>query len=116
MSPKEKDRETCLCKLCENVRYTMKNLQNLKLIPAGNIDSVVKQLVCDTTSKACMYNSCQKCQDKEFQIRDKINDTLSWMYWITTDKTIVQNGKEKTVKVVVKVVIITNLGQRQKSA
>lgn len=103
VAPCENDRDTCLCKLCENMRYTSESLQNLGLIPLCHIDSLVQQVVCDTNNKACMYAQCYNCKGKEFSVsNEKINDSINWKYWITAEKHIVQNGQKRKITTVVK--------------
>lgn len=103
VSPKESERDTCLCKLCENIRLTSKALVSLNVIQSQDKQELFKHIVCNEKNKTCMYRKCLKCKNNRMKVpKNKLNDTVEWKYWITREKQITKNGKEKVITTVVK--------------
>ena len=59
--PREQDRDTCLCKLCENFGYMVNSLIQSKSLIITNVHHLVESVTCDTASKVCMYGECDEC-------------------------------------------------------
>ena len=103
VKPSPTDRETCLCKTCENLRFKAESLQKIKAVPDGSIENLVKHVACNAKSQTCMYNNCGICKEKSFEVsNDIINDTVTWHAWRAAEKEIVKDGKDKQISVVVK--------------
>ncbi|KAK2840949.1 hypothetical protein Q7C36_012528 [Tachysurus vachellii] len=62
--PSLSDRETCQCKLHENLSFLAEKLNQLKLIKTSDLERLTKTVSCDTTRKDCMYWECENCKDK----------------------------------------------------
>ncbi|KAL5013419.1 hypothetical protein ScPMuIL_007689 [Solemya velum] len=101
--PTEKERDTCACKLCENVKYMADALHKAKAIKTSKMKILVQQVVCSETKQACMYGECSVCKQKSIptECRDKDAD-ISWMHWknVKEDRTL--KGGEKKVTLTVK--------------
>ena len=84
-APSEKERDTCLCKICENTISLVECLKRLKAIETTNLESLVNETVCSTDNKECMCDSCTTCKD--FKIKMKVKDSneqTTWAQWKTT--------------------------------
>ncbi|KAL5015984.1 hypothetical protein ScPMuIL_005573 [Solemya velum] len=102
--PTEKERDTCACKLCENVKYMADALHKAKAIKTSKMEILVQQVVCSETKQACMYGECSVCKQKSIptECRDKDAD-ISWMHWknVKEDRTL-KGGEKKEVTLTVK--------------
>ena len=78
LSPRNSDRETCLCKTCENVKLLAEALEQKMVLTTSNIDSLEKRCVPLITKLACMENAMFV---KKSQFRWKLKTILSWMQW-----------------------------------
>ncbi|XP_064614530.1 uncharacterized protein LOC135478188 [Liolophura sinensis] len=65
VKPKFADRETCLCKVHENVHLLHNKLKNLGYLAEGSADETINQIVCSRDNKGCMYRDCAKCKHAE---------------------------------------------------
>ena len=61
--PTEQSRETCTCKVHDNLQFVIKKLHVLKLLPQCTIDSLCTAVSCSMTAKNCMYDICATCKD-----------------------------------------------------
>lgn len=61
--PTLSDRDTCMCKMHENLVFIVQKLHQLKVINTTNLDELVKSITCDPESKKCMYSDCSDCKD-----------------------------------------------------
>ena len=101
--PNEMDRKTCLCKMCENVQYLSRKLQDLNLIQKCGTQSLLKHVVCDTSSQTCMYGVCGKCKEKRIvEHVANVNDAVTWLQWKTKKETKMIRGSPKEITTVVK--------------
>lgn len=95
------DRNTCLCKLHENMRFKVEKLHQLKLIETKNPETVSECVVCDMKHKPCAYGNCSRCKSKEIpltthEIREPGNQATAYS-WVNRTEEIEKDGK--TVKV-----------------
>ena len=60
-SPTVKDREVCVCRLCDIMQLLLDKHHSLKLVSACNMDDLVGSLVCKKENKDC--KDCTKIQD-----------------------------------------------------
>lgn len=80
--PTEADRETCLCKLCENTRFMSETLQKYGIIDTADLSNLVKQCVCSTKNKSCMYGECGDCTKQYVSMNHKdLNIQVKWTQW-----------------------------------
>ena len=50
-----KDRDVCVCKLCDNFSYQIEKLHREKVITSPNTEEVLSSLVCSTSNFDCMF-------------------------------------------------------------
>ena len=63
VTPTDKDRDTCLCKLHENMQYLVNKMKSLQLIETNNVDELLEKGACNTKNKESMYNECEECKE-----------------------------------------------------
>ncbi|KAL4009294.1 hypothetical protein ACER0C_003146 [Sarotherodon galilaeus] len=104
VNPTLSERDTCMCKLHENLSFLAVKLRQLKLIETANIEELIEKVCCNSSSKSCMYGECVHCKDKTVRITSAYNSTAttSFTQWVTEEKKIDKKGEKATVKVTVK--------------
>jgi len=105
--PVESDRNTCLCKLCENSQFMFEALKKANAIEANNITKIVESIVCDPKNKACMFDDCDKCKTNRVEYnREHQHDDVQWFEWtIKNEKRTIKVGRkseEKTITLTIK--------------
>nr|XP_033968207.1 uncharacterized protein LOC117468276 isoform X2 [Pseudochaenichthys georgianus] len=110
--PSLSDRETCLCKLHENLSFVAEKLCSLKLLNTPELETLMAQICCDKTSKKCMYNDCVDCKEKDFPFIGVYEACarVACMQWVTEDtkgqdKNNIQTTFKKTVKKMVEMTL-----------
>ena len=85
--PTLSDRETCLCKIHENLEFVVMKMYHLKLIETTNLESLTKMITCDFSNKCCMYDECVECKNKIIQLPqfDAVK-TVTFPQWTTAQK------------------------------
>lgn len=58
VTPTNADRETCLCKVHENLAFLVEKLYLLKVVASNSLDSIVESTCCSIDTKGCMYGEC----------------------------------------------------------
>ena len=101
--PQASDRNTCLCKICENVGFMASKLNSIGAIDTENLDSLVGQITCDLANKDCMYRQCGQCEQKriDFSVEDN-TECVQWYQWCTKKEVRDVKGQEKHVQFTVK--------------
>lgn len=66
--PTAGDRQTCLCKRHENLKFKSDKLKQLGLLQSSDVETVVGDIVCSVKSKECMYRACHECKEKSIRI------------------------------------------------
>lgn len=104
VTPTEKDRQTCLCKVHENFEFAINKLHALKVLEFGKCDDLVKELTCDVDSKTCMYGQCETCRKPELPIvlDVDLDCETSWKKWVTKREEREIRGATKSVAFTVK--------------
>jgi len=62
--PNLQSRDTCLCKLYDNLAFTANKLVRLHVINSANLEPLADFCSCDPQSKTCMYGLCEICVHK----------------------------------------------------
>lgn len=104
IQPTDKDRETCACKLCENMKYMTEALHKTKAIDTSNPDVLLHYVVCSKLNKRCMYGECQACEHKKMPmiVKDGTQE-VSWKKWKTIkENRILKNNATKEITLTVK--------------
>ena len=85
VQPSIADRETCLCKLHENLCFLVEKLHFLRVIGSTDLEEMAESICCDSKSKDCMYNACPNCKDREFPIASErdLESTVYCTQWMT---------------------------------
>ena len=66
---------SCLCEICENLTFLAKSISSKVNIPIEtNVHSLVEVFSCDSSSKECMYSTCEECCDTRLKITDFRNE------------------------------------------
>ena len=65
--PTARDRDTCLCKLHENIYLKFARLKSMKLLPPGirTSEECVKYISCTEVSSDCYERKCDNCREEE---------------------------------------------------
>lgn len=73
VSPRERDRQTCACKKCENINMLALALWRKGVIQTWKTDLLIQQISCSKDNKSCMYNTCQECKNLDVIKHDTEN-------------------------------------------
>lgn len=101
------ERDTCLCKLHENVKFMINKLHELK-----TLDKVCELITCDQRRKSCMTRSCNRCKNSKFKVNDFENYGMQVEFYSWNTVTEIYEKDEKNVRTqkVVKERIQTTVG------
>ena len=117
VSPVESDRDTCLCKLCQNTVLLHKEVRKYSDVEKS-LEEMIKNRVCNSTQRNCMYGECPSCSGKFSRFIELASHEKShviWQQWQRkTDKRIICTGnesKEKQVSFTVKQNVSGNVGE-----
>jgi len=113
IKPTERDRETCLCKIHDNLRLKLNTAHAENMYETKDLDKLCSKIVCDERNMSCMYRECTLCKDKLLPCNN--NDEgkqVVWKEWKT--KRFEKNGNEtdETTKIVSRVVKETEKGSK----
>lgn len=87
-------------------------LKALKVINAGTLDDLLKELCCDVRNENCLEGSCELCKKKEVQILDFDADELaSYEKWKTKRVEVTVKGLKKLCHKTVKETIECKKGE-----
>jgi len=79
--PTESDRNTCLCKMCENTQFMSTAVKKIDAMKMDNLEAIVEKVVCSITNKDCMFGDCNKCKTKtlyKFVNKDDLDQEVEW--------------------------------------
>ena len=88
--PNITERETCACKMHENINLKVKRLHELGIIETSSPEDLVQLSVCDTGNMSCMYGRCEQCCEKTFSSTlDPLTqgNIVAWKEWLTRSVT-----------------------------
>lgn len=104
VSPTNKDRDTCLCRMHENGKLLLDRLIQLKLIPQNitSVEDAVASATCDKANRDCFERKCQNCITKLQDIYTENEDEISWQQWKTVKEDRMIRGKLTTIQRTVK--------------
>ena len=89
MFNKDIPQASCLCEICENLIFLAKSLSpKLNLLIQTNIHSLAEEYSCDSSSKYCMYSTCDECCDTGLRVEDFKDDytEIQFYQWKRVDK------------------------------
>jgi hypothetical protein len=98
------DRDTCLCKLHENVKFMINKLHELNILQSKDLDKICELVTCDQRRKSCMTRSCNRCKNSKFQVNDFENYGMQVEFysWNTATEIYETDGKNVRTQKVVK--------------
>ncbi|KAL7381234.1 hypothetical protein ABVT39_002539 [Epinephelus coioides] len=102
--PSLSDRDTCMCKLHENLSFLAEKLSQLRLIQTSDLERLVKLVCCDITRKDCMYGDCETCKDKRVPLLSTYDgaEKVTYTQWGTEEKAKMKDQDGPTVKISIK--------------
>ena len=102
--PSLSDRDTCQCRLHENLAFLADKLCQHKLIATSNLESLTELVCCDIGSKACMYGECEDCKNRIVPLSSSYNGAqkVTYMQWATEDKAKSNDEESSVTKITVK--------------
>lgn len=105
VQPSIADRETCLCRVHENLCFLVEKLHSLRLIGGTDLEKMAESICCDSNRKECMYNECPDCKNRDFPIASEgdLQATVSFTQWTT--ETVLREKKKEGKKEKVSVTI-----------
>ncbi|CAC5358843.1 unnamed protein product [Mytilus coruscus] len=103
---RDSDRDTCACKLHENIQFIVNTLIRVKVLETHSLKEIVNLSVCNSEDLDCMYGRCQKCSKKEMIDRNSGNydkkEEVTWFQWITKKEKRIVKTEEKDITLTVK--------------
>jgi len=97
-----KERNTCLCQLCENTLLLVKALNKAKLITEATSFDMIRSLCCKDRTENCIRRICEKCNDRDivYLSCDNPMDIIKYKQWRSVNETKQDSktGIEKTIK------------------
>ena len=73
VNPTISERDTCMCKLHENLSFVAVKLSQLKLFGTANLEQLVEMVCSKSSNKSCMYGECVHCNDNSVPISSAYN-------------------------------------------
>ena len=98
--PDLKSRDTCLCKLHENLSLMADKLFKMHLVPSANLEKLLTKCCCSTTSKNCMYRSCSVCKDMHVSLTSDVDlkEPVAYKQWMVSTEKKFRHGETIFVK------------------
>ena len=94
--PTDRDRDTCLCRLCDNTYMMASALRQANILKTDDLEDICIETVCSAEKKECMFKTCTECNELRIHF-DRSNETedIQWEEWRTkTEKRMISTGKE----------------------
>lgn len=105
--PNESDRSTCLCKLCENIKYIAHTLKRLNIIEPDELEKNIDGLTCDQDTyllkRRCMFGTCEVCINNRISYdTSKGNDEVEFSQWTSKIEKRLVKQEEKNITLTAK--------------
>lgn len=82
--PTQNERDTCVCRICDNAQLIAEVLAKAEVLETHNLEHSMRQVVCSEGNKACMYGLCNVCKNNKVPIPTGTPDeTVTWQQWNT---------------------------------
>ena len=106
-----KDRDVCVCKLCDNFSYQIEKLHREKVITSPNTEEVLSSLVCSTSNIDCMFRCCVRCRTNKIRYKaPQDSRDIQWQELRTTSHSYKsRDGENKETRRVTKFTISGSL-------
>ena len=80
--PRLKDRDVCVCKVCDNFSYHIEKLHTEKVITSLNMEEVLSSLVCSTSNIDCMFRCNVRCRTHKIRYKAPLDiRDIQWQEW-----------------------------------
>lgn len=98
--PTDKDKDTCMCKLHENVTLLAQALWKNKIIQEKSSSEILAASVCNTYNINCLERACTQCRNKMPYIMEFNNSMeLNYWKWESTSKEVTTKTGTKLIKI-----------------
>lgn len=99
---KVQDRDTCKCKIHENMELLITSLYSNKIISSKTPTSLIADICCSYKNETCLFRLCNECKKSEVVFDEtRGNDLILYFQWITLKEKYFEK-KSKTVRESVK--------------
>lgn len=99
-------RDTCACRICENMDLMVSGLHKASILQTNKKEDILKTICCDSRSLACLQRNCNGCKSHVIAYQPYQEEELSYDQWTMNETEIVAKDKTKrTAKYVVKATI-----------
>lgn len=102
VTPTINGRETCLCRLHNNMWLRLIALNKKNQLLSKDLDSVINSVTCNPNSRDCMYNECKDCKFKTVTFSNPTDEKIIWWEWMRKEEIYENDGKQKKVNKMVK--------------
>ncbi|WAR03052.1 hypothetical protein MAR_009610 [Mya arenaria] len=102
VKPTEKDRDTCLGQLHENLNYKIQTSYKENMVHSKDANVLINEIVCTQENKECMYRECRQCEDKQLSFENADGKQVLWNMWKNQRIDKEKDGKKKVVNKTVK--------------
>ena len=100
--PTAKDRDTCACKIHENMKFMVQSLYCKKVLKSSDPKDLVERSVCDTKNEQCMYGDCTECKDTTIETEYNPKEQITWWKWTSKKESRQVKNESKNIVVTVK--------------
>jgi len=66
--PKSSDRDTCLCKIHDNLQLALDKLVDLHVLERTSVEHLCEPLACDSANMECVYEKCSLCAGRQLEV------------------------------------------------
>ncbi|KAF6202366.1 hypothetical protein GE061_004765 [Apolygus lucorum] len=98
-------RDTCACRICENISLMVSGLHRFDIIRFKKASDVLKTICCDDNSLACLERNCSNCQNLVIPYEPFEEGEVCYDEWTTNNVEITKGNAKKTVKHVIKATV-----------
>ncbi|WAR31462.1 hypothetical protein MAR_034004 [Mya arenaria] len=100
--PRHSDRNTCMCKVCNNTELMTEALKRVSPIESADLNTCIGNIVCSTNEKDCMYGECKACRERSMDVnKDVLGDDVQWFEWNTKREVrTIKKGKDVIEKAI----------------
>ena len=113
VEPQLSDRDTCRCKIHDNMFFMADRLKTMKLVNDSNPENLANDFTCSTDKKNCMYRTCQECVGKKVTLLTSEYDPNLMTFYYSWETITVdwqnKSGENETTKKTVKIRIESTL-------
>ena len=97
VKPTLRDRQTCACKIHENIDFMVERLFKQGLVTSRNPEQLVEDICCDIDDAKCMYRDCNGCKEKlvpiVMQDPEDAQQRIWWWEWKRQRETRIKDEK-----------------------